>query len=250
MIDSPLNARFSYEQSSYPHVTSTAVIRFHDAPVAAPLINAHIDRFYFFAPFCIGKKVLDLGCGFGYGTKIVAQFAQSVVAIDPDRNEIGYAMEHHRAHNISYRCEMIQDLNDREFEVSICTEVLEHVPPQDADSLLKSLAERMRPGGLSIFTTPCQTYTQKTNNPHHVIEYSLADFEALLGSYFECKSAWFYDWNSSLITARPCSGNSPGIQSPIVQIIFATPKIRNVRMIDSWQSDPLIWAPTVPESTL
>ncbi len=118
----------------------------------------------------------------------------------------------------------IEDFHGEPFDVSICTEVLEHVSTEDAGPLLAALARNMKPGGLCIFTTPCQFQTQRTNNPHHVQEYSFLDFMSLLGGSFSCRCAWWYHWPTALLTPRPTSQNVAGMQSEVVQIVIAQPK--------------------------
>ncbi|GAB7078663.1 class I SAM-dependent methyltransferase [Megalodesulfovibrio paquesii] len=221
-IDTPLNNRFSLlSRNEYGHETSTAIIVFHDAEQPQPILDAHIDRFYFFAPLCIGKRVLDVGCGFGYGAKILAQFAAEVVAIDIDPHELDFARTRHAAHNITYIQEKVQALDAGDFDVCVCTEVIEHIDPAEVDAVLHAISARLRPNALLVFTTPCQAYTQKTDNRFHVQEYSYPDFTALIARYFVPKSAFFYDWNTATLSARPSACAVPGRQSHIVQIIIA-----------------------------
>src|SRR5689334_1297324 len=59
--------------------------------VDADLFNEHFARYVYARQFCSGKKVLDTGCGTGYGSRHLAEAAQFVVGIDNDSAAVAYA---------------------------------------------------------------------------------------------------------------------------------------------------------------
>lgn len=221
--DTPMNGRFTFEK--YEGETSTAVIKLHDSRQPHPILNPHIDRFYFMAPAVLGKRVLDLGCGFGYSSKILAGFAREVVGVDIDDGEIAWARANNPAANVTYKNCTLADLPDRFFEAAVCSEVLEHMQLADIPPLLLELKNRLCPGAVAIFTTPCQERTQRTTNRFHVQEFSYADFLGLLSTHFTPRAALWYDWNDASLHARHAALGIPHCQSPIVQMVFATPNM-------------------------
>ena len=64
------------------------------------LWNEHKARYAFAARLSRHKRVLDLGCGSGYGTCDLAQFAYSVAGVDVAREALDYATQAYRAPNI------------------------------------------------------------------------------------------------------------------------------------------------------
>jgi len=55
------------------------------------IVALHLKRYEFARPFCVGKDVLDAGCGVGYGTAYLAETARRVVGVDVDADAIEYA---------------------------------------------------------------------------------------------------------------------------------------------------------------
>ena len=52
--------------------------------VEADLFNEHFVRYVYAREFCRGQRVLDTGCGVGYGSGHIAEVASYVVGIDND----------------------------------------------------------------------------------------------------------------------------------------------------------------------
>jgi 2-polyprenyl-3-methyl-5-hydroxy-6-metoxy-1,4-benzoquinol methylase len=157
--------------------------------------HGHVDRFVFLKNFCIGKRVLDVGCGFGYGSKIISGCAKEVVGVDINEKMVLFAKRYNSAPNLNYLCQDIADFVDKlGFEIILCLEVLEHLTDEQIHSLLPKLSNLLIPKGVLIASTPCVKTTGKTGNPHHVREFSHRDFTALLGRYFVLQGAIFYDW--------------------------------------------------------
>ena len=55
------------------------------------LWNEHYARYLFATRLCRGKRVLDLGCGCGYGSALLAEAAARVTGIDSAPEAIAYA---------------------------------------------------------------------------------------------------------------------------------------------------------------
>lgn len=74
----------------------------------------------------LSDKVLDLCCGIGYGSYIMAQKAYKVVGIDDSQEAIDYANIHYKLPNIEYKCMSALDWNEN-FDVIVALEALEHI---------------------------------------------------------------------------------------------------------------------------
>ena len=102
----------------------------------------HVARYEWVAQAIPKKsKVLDVGCGIGYGAKILADDGNSVRAFDVDQEAIEYAKQHYA----DARIDFVQlDANDFHSEglsgqadVAVCFEMVEHI--EDPRPLLKEL---------------------------------------------------------------------------------------------------------------
>jgi 2-polyprenyl-3-methyl-5-hydroxy-6-metoxy-1,4-benzoquinol methylase len=116
-------------------------------------------KFYKFASqFANGARVVDVGCGSGYGCEILAQTgAVSVSGMDVSKNAIRYAVSKF-GHCADFSVQRITDMGayaDESFDVCICSEVLEHVKEYGVEQLaLEEMRRITRGGGLIVLATP------------------------------------------------------------------------------------------------
>ena len=68
----------------------------------ADLEAEHMSRYHFIKNLVRGKKVLDIGCGAGYGSKILSETAAVVVGIDIDNDAITHAAENYGSDTVSF----------------------------------------------------------------------------------------------------------------------------------------------------
>src|SRR3954470_5460254 len=68
--------------------------------VDVDLLNEHLARYTFAARLARGKRVLDAGCGAGYGAVELAHAAQTVVGVDLAADAVDFAREHYRLPNL------------------------------------------------------------------------------------------------------------------------------------------------------
>lgn len=151
----------------------------------------HIDRYEFAKGFLVGgEKVLDVACGSGYGSKILAEKASVVVAVDISEHAIGYANRHNKEWNIEF---LVGDLGsglgfipDNSFDTIVSFETIEHIANQDI--MLSEFKRVLRPRGKLIISTPDRLLLsgdcKKSENPFHVKELSKQEFLSILRNYF------------------------------------------------------------------
>src|SRR5579864_4749519 len=68
--------------------------------VDVDLFNEHLARYAFAARLAHGKRVLDAGCGTGYGSAELAHTALAVTGADIAAEAIAFAREHYRLPNL------------------------------------------------------------------------------------------------------------------------------------------------------
>lgn len=149
------------------------------------ILAMHLKRYRFAYPYCEGKRVLDVACGVGYGSHYLAETARDVAGVEIDPESVAYAKNNYALPNVTFH-EMDAarlQFNDHSFDVVCSFETIEHL--SDIDAYLREIARVMKPDGLYIVSTPqVKKTTHRPANPFHTIEFSKADFEALLRKRF------------------------------------------------------------------
>lgn len=148
----------------------------------------HLARYYWVKKYVKGKKVLDAGCGSGYGDNILAKEAKKIVGIDISEKAILYARKKYSRSNISFLVGDLTkkiDLSER-FDVIISFDVLEHI--KNADRYIKALVNYLDDNGTLIIETPnalVQKIYSVGDNPFHFKEYSPKELKDLVSPYFD-----------------------------------------------------------------
>jgi glycosyltransferase involved in cell wall biosynthesis/ubiquinone/menaquinone biosynthesis C-methylase UbiE len=149
----------------------------------------HLHRYAYATQFVQNKRVLDLACGEGYGSYLLAKTAKSVAGIDIDNNSIKHARNKYIKQNLEFRVGSITEIpidGERLFDVAVCFEALEHI--EDHQKLLSEVKRLLTPEGVFIVSTPNKTvYSDEPqfNNPFHVHELYFDEFRELLEKYFK-----------------------------------------------------------------
>jgi 2-polyprenyl-3-methyl-5-hydroxy-6-metoxy-1,4-benzoquinol methylase len=133
----------------------------------------HRHRYEFAARLCGGLRVLDLCCGSGYGSEILAREAAEVVGVDNDAATVDLAQSTvGRDPKISFEIAdavayLRADLGDR-FEAIVCFEGLEHLAGIDeALALLRGHAD----AGMRLIASVPNSRLFDEDNPHHVTDF-------------------------------------------------------------------------------
>jgi len=153
------------------------------------LWSEHIARYAFAQQFVQHKRVLDCGCGAGYGTAELAQTANHVTGIDLSTDAVDYARLNYARPNALYLTGSCLDLPfpDQSFDVLVAFEVIEHLP--NARRFLDECARVLTAAGLLIVSTPNKSYYAETRaesgpNPFHEHEFEADEFLAELTRLF------------------------------------------------------------------
>jgi len=123
---------------------------------------------------------LDFGCGSGYGTCLLSNFAQTVHGYDSDSKAIDYAQANANLPGVRYLRKLCS--GGCKYDTIFMIEVAEHMQTPELRNLLMDLANYyLAPHGYIVVTTPIvdETGPSKTN-PHHVCEYSLDYFTNII----------------------------------------------------------------------
>jgi 2-polyprenyl-3-methyl-5-hydroxy-6-metoxy-1,4-benzoquinol methylase len=153
-------------------------------------------RYEFVAKMLSGKKrVLEVGCGDAWCTRLVKQEAGHILAVDFDETFItdANACDAHgpmRWH-IAFRVHDILTgplVIPMDFDAAYALDVLEHIAPENEHTFLKNVADSLRPGGVFIVGTPSlesQAYASAGSKEGHINCKTGPQLMALMGEYFE-----------------------------------------------------------------
>lgn len=147
----------------------------------------HRPRYALASSLAAGKRVLDFGCGSGYGAADLAMEAAHVTAVDISEEALAYAREHHNALNLVFerRDDLAEGLEPASFDLITCFELVEHLSSADQLRLLASLKRLLTEDGLLLISTPNPAATANYGeNPFHLHEMSEAQFRATLTAAF------------------------------------------------------------------
>lgn len=156
-------------------------------PIIGMIQNSHLDR-YELACNYIKKdnRVLDLACGVGYGSYLIAKRTKCrfVTAIDLSQEAIDYGRKYYKHEKIIYKVAdfSMLDLSSGSFDVIVSFETMEHV---DASNLLDLFSRLLVPGGTLIISTPNEEVSPFSPSEfiHHQRHYTPQEFSSILESY-------------------------------------------------------------------
>jgi len=142
--------------------------------------------------------VVDVGCGTGYGCKLLAEKAEIVYGIDRDAEAISYCQKHYSAPNIKYfRMDAAPLGLDRQFDIVVTFQVIEHLV--NPHGFIQELKRIVKSGGTIFISTPnvATPSLGKDGNPFHLNEMSYTQFRELLGKSFSSFEIVGIDYASS-----------------------------------------------------
>jgi 2-polyprenyl-3-methyl-5-hydroxy-6-metoxy-1,4-benzoquinol methylase len=148
------------------------------------IVSEHRGRYLWGAQLAPGLKVLDAGCGTGYGLGILEQAGASrVVGIDLSEEAVAHASQANPSERVEVLTGDLRALpfSDGEFDLVVCFEVIEHV--DDREAILLELARVLGPRGLLCISTP-NSRVYPPGNPYHVHEYEPEELAEALGAHF------------------------------------------------------------------
>ena len=140
------------------------------------------------ATYSDDKRVLDLGCGEGYGTDLVARTARQVVGADRSWEVVAHAATKYAGRNTCFVVCDAQRLPFRatSFQTVISFEVIEHV--RDVSSYLREIQRVCAAGAPALLSTPNRLLRllpfQRPWNRFHLREYDARGLESELRAVF------------------------------------------------------------------
>jgi 2-polyprenyl-3-methyl-5-hydroxy-6-metoxy-1,4-benzoquinol methylase len=154
-----------------------------DVPEENYWFQRHLVVYEWIRPKVAGQNVVDMACGEGYGSDVLARSAASVVGVDANPEAHEHASARYTRPGLRFARDMIQTF-DEPCDAIVFLQTIEHV--QDPGELLEHFK---RISDVAYISTPnvltlAPKGAERSGNPWHVHEYRAAEFRALLGAHF------------------------------------------------------------------
>jgi len=159
-----------------------------DVPAENYWYRRHLAVYEWIAARVAGERVLDMACGEGYGSEILAQRAGSVTGVDANPEAHEHARLRYRAANLRFERGLVETWGEPGvLDAVVFLQTIEHV--QDTAAVLGHFRTLLAPGGVAYVSTPnlltlAPPGAVKSGNPWHIKEYRAEEFRELCQSVF------------------------------------------------------------------
>jgi 2-polyprenyl-3-methyl-5-hydroxy-6-metoxy-1,4-benzoquinol methylase len=169
-----------------PPLSLTGERTLPDVPAENYWYRRHLAVYEWVAARVGGLRVIDMACGEGYGSAVLARTAAGVVGVDANPEAFDHARLRYPAGNLRFERGMIETFT-APCDAVVFLQTIEHVP--DPAAVLDRFKELVGPDGVVFVTTPnlltiAPPGAAKSDNPWHVREYRASEFAALCRAHF------------------------------------------------------------------
>jgi 2-polyprenyl-3-methyl-5-hydroxy-6-metoxy-1,4-benzoquinol methylase len=154
-----------------------------------PWWGEHLHRYIEALKYCSANdKILDLACGTGFGTDLLAAATTNTV-IGGDIADIAITECNIQWQRPNLKFHVIDGtklpFNNSSFDVVVSFETIEHTVSYN--KMLEEFSRILKPGGIAIISTPNFTINSPTGkiiNPFHTQEFTYFELNLILASIF------------------------------------------------------------------
>jgi SAM-dependent methyltransferase len=180
----------SYVQHSQPPgvppLTLTGERTLPDVPEENYWFRRHLAVYEWIAARTIGRRVVDVACGEGYGSEVLSRGAASVVGVDANPEAHEHARLRYVRDNLSFERALVETWTGR-CDALVFLQTIEHL--EEPGAALAHFAELLGPGGVAYVSTPnvltlAPAGAERSGNPWHVHEYRAEEYRALCERHF------------------------------------------------------------------
>ncbi|MEE9170187.1 MAG: glycosyltransferase [bacterium] len=146
------------------------------------IMREHWARYKSVVKMAQGKRVLDVACGVGYGSHLLAGTAKCIVGGDITPEAINYGKSAYEYPNLHFGIMDIRHLplSNDSFDLIVSFETLEHI--EEGEQFLQEVTRILDHDGKLAISTPLGG---DVGNPYHVAYYQRKTFEPFLRKFFD-----------------------------------------------------------------
>ncbi len=156
--------------------------------VSGAIRHEHLHRYAWCVPLALGKDVLDIACGEGYGSAMLARSAKSVCGVDIAEEAVDHARKTYGA--ISGLSFLVGDaaaipMLDASVDLIVSYETIEHHDRHF--EMLAEIRRVLRPDGILVISSPNRPIYSEAEGQHnefHVKELDFDEFDRVIRSQF------------------------------------------------------------------
>ena len=182
----------SNQPDGVPPLELTGERTLPDVPEENYWYRRHLVVYEWIAARTVGRRVVDMACGEGYGSEVLARGARSVVGVDANPEAHEHARLRYVRQNLRFERDLVETFRE-ECDAVVFLQTIEHV--QNPGEILEHFKSMLAPGGIAYVSTPnlltlAPPGAEKSENPWHVKEYRTEEFRALCEAHFEQVELW------------------------------------------------------------
>jgi 2-polyprenyl-3-methyl-5-hydroxy-6-metoxy-1,4-benzoquinol methylase len=157
-----------------------------DVPEENYWYRRHLVVYEWIAARVGGLRVVDMACGEGYGSDVLAGSAASVVGVDANPEAHEHARLRYVRPNLRFERDLVESFAEPSDAV-VFLQTIEHV--QDPGAILEHFKSMLGDAGTAFVSTPnlltlAPPGAEKSDNPWHVHEYRAEEFRRLCEDRF------------------------------------------------------------------
>jgi SAM-dependent methyltransferase len=153
----------------------------------------HVAVYEWIAERCAGLRVVDLACGEGYGSDLLAGRASQVIGVDANPEAYEHARARYPRPNLTFERGLVEDFGARvregatrftQVDAVVFLQTIEHI--HEPEKLVETIS-RIAPA--AYISTPNRLTlappgAEKSDNPWHLREYDAGQYRELLEPHF------------------------------------------------------------------
>jgi SAM-dependent methyltransferase len=157
-----------------------------DVPAENYWFRRHLAVYEWIAARVRGMRVIDMACGEGYGSDVLARSAAGVVGVDANPEAHEHARLRYRQANLRFARELVETFSE-EADAVVFLQTIEHLT--DPGAALARFSSLVGERGTVFVSTPnvltlAPRGASRSDNPWHVHEYRAEEFAELCRSRF------------------------------------------------------------------
>ena len=159
-----------------------------DVPEENYWYRRHLAVYRWIAARCGGLRVVDMACGEGYGSAVLAEHATEVTGVDANPEAHEHARLRYGRPGLRFERGLVEEWDDgAPWDAIVFLQTIEHV--NDPAAMLRRFGRLLAPGGVAYVSTPnrltlAPAGADRSDNPWHVREYTPEEYRDLVAPEF------------------------------------------------------------------